>query len=105
MFDAYKVVEDTQEHTIYQYNSFLSWVQFPIIAAAIIGIVDNILYLQVLCGIAILAYIYIGKIRASAVNKELKAALQAGSFKMEGNRYSFTSPLRYHLFKQKSDQN
>ncbi|WP_020591697.1 hypothetical protein [Kiloniella laminariae] len=100
MIDAYKVLEETDTHIVYQYNTTLTWGLFGALAVGMVGIMNDIILLQLLCGLAMLVYFFIGLVKIRPINNRLKEALRNGNLKMEGSKYSFSNPLRYTLKKE-----
>ncbi|MCZ4279570.1 hypothetical protein O4H49_02195 [Kiloniella laminariae] len=99
MIEAYKVIEETDAHIVYQYNTALTWGLFGALGIGLVGVSLNMILLQILCGLAMVAYLFIGLVKIRPVNSKLREALRSGSLKMEGSKYSFSNPLRYTLSK------
>ena len=93
MIEAYKILEDTPKRITYQYNSLLTWGIFAALSIGLAGVFLGIFLLQVLCGIAMVIYLYIGFTKVNPVNKKVRAALRDGTLTMEGSKYSFQRPL------------
>ncbi|WP_417431656.1 hypothetical protein [Kiloniella sp.] len=93
MIETYKILEDTPERITYQYSSLLTWGIFVALSIGLAGVFLGIFLLQVLCGIAMVIYLYIGFTKVNPVNKKVRAALRDGTLTMEGSKYSFQRPL------------
>ena len=103
MFDAYKIIEDNEQQITYEYNSLLTWGIFAALGAGLLGIFLGIFFLQVLCGLAMVIYLYIGFTKVAPINKKVRAALREGSLTMEGSKYSFAKPLRLSITREKTN--
>ncbi|MEH6631109.1 MAG: hypothetical protein V7776_09790 [Halopseudomonas aestusnigri] len=99
MIEAYKILEENEQQITYEYNSVLTWSIFGALGVGFAGIFLEIFFLQVLCGVAMVVYLYIGFTKVNPINKKFRAALRAGSLTMEGSKYSFAKPLRLTIAK------
>ncbi len=97
MIEAYKIIEDNEQQITYEYNSLLTWGIFAALGAGLLGIFLSVFFLQVLCGVAMMIYLYIGFTKVAPINKKVRAALREGSLTMEGSKYSFAKPLRLSI--------
>ncbi|MFD2206056.1 hypothetical protein [Kiloniella antarctica] len=104
MIEAYKILEDNEQQITYEYNSVLTWGIFGALGVGLAGIFLGVFFLQVLCGIAMVAYLYIGFTKVNPINKKVRAALRDGSLTMKGSKYSFSNPLQLTLTKKNSSE-
>ena len=101
MIEAYKILEDNEQRITYEYNSVLTWGIFGALGVGLTGIFLGVFFLQVLCGLAMVVYLYIGFTKVNPINKKVRAALREGNLTMEGSKYSFNRPLRLTITREK----
>ncbi|MEH6631111.1 MAG: hypothetical protein V7776_09800 [Halopseudomonas aestusnigri] len=103
MIEAYKILEDNEQRITYEYNSVLTWSIFGALGVGLLGVYLGVFLLQVLCGVAMVVYLYIGFTKVNPINKKVRASLREGSLTMEGSKYSFSKPLRLTITKTSKD--
>ena len=99
MLKPYKIIDESELNTTYQYNSLYSWVLLGLLVIVFLAVFFNHAVLQFISSALIVFYFGIKLAFGIKINKIIKQALKSGSVEVSGNKYSFSNPIKVKVTK------
>jgi hypothetical protein len=94
MLQPYIVVEETETHTTYEYNTTCTYWLYSMIALLVVDVLVPTNWLIWVFTVLMGAYLVVVLIPATLTANRFRKAMKYGKIGMTGSRWSVTSPLR-----------
>jgi hypothetical protein len=94
MLQPYIVIEETETHTTYEYNTTCTYWLYSMIALLIVDVMVPTNWLIWVFTVLMVAYLVVVLIPATRAANQFRKAMKYGKIEMTGSRWSLSTPLR-----------
>lgn len=95
----YKVIEETQDHTVYEYKTIYLWILYAILGILGAGLLSGVEHLSAVGGGLMVLYFLCVSIPYRQLGKLQREVMATCSVEITGNKCSFTNPLQVKISK------
>jgi len=95
----YRILEETDEHTVYEFRTYLLYGLYGSLAMMLAGMATGNVWLDRIGFGLILLYLVMVSIPSWFLLRKFRVAMRRGSIELSGSKWSFTNPLRVKIKK------
>ncbi len=93
----YKVIEEAQNHTVYEYKTIYLWLLYAILGILGAGVLFGVEHLSAVGGGLMVLYFLCVSVPYRQLGKRQREAMTTGSVEITGSKWSFKNPLRVKI--------
>lgn len=100
MFQPYRLLEETEEHEVYEFRPEALYALHLFLLIGVIGVVTGLLFFSVIGAALIIAYFFTVSVPSMPVHQKITTATRARIAERSGSRWSFKDPMRVKIPKR-----